>query len=93
MRKKRETTIKLPGLFWDNERWVPAEKYPNFTVYTDKVLAEILKVSPMRVSTWRNEKTIPFKLMGGYAVYDVNAVIQALLKAGYQQDENLKSIK
>ena len=93
MRKKRNPTIVLPGLFWDSEAWVPAEKYPNFKVYSDKILAEILKVSPVRVQTWRTTNLIPHIMQGNFAIYDVNAVLTALLNAGYKQDINKKTTK
>jgi len=93
MRKKRTPTITLPFWFWDNEKWVTAETYKGFTVYSDKILAEILRVSPVRVSTWRYSKIIPSKMMGNFAVYDVNAVLKALQAAGYKVDPNKQSRK
>ena len=94
MRKIAEKRLKLPGLFWDGESWVKAEKYPAFTIFTDRVLSEILQVSPMTVSMWRKEDKIPFKILGSsFAIYDLNLVLHALQEAGYQQDPKLKSEK
>lgn len=93
-RKKRETTIILPGLFWDNQKWVKAETYKNFQVFTDRVLAEVLGVSKMRVQTWRTSGVIPFETKGNsFACYDVNKVLAALTKQGYHIDLNKKSIE
>jgi len=92
-RKKREKSITLPGLFWDGETWAPASAYPNYTIFTSRVLAEALMVSPMTISTWRKENVIPFTLSGSgsFAIYNLNEVIEALLKAGYSQDKNKRS--
>ncbi|MCK9282318.1 MAG: hypothetical protein M0P71_17010 [Melioribacteraceae bacterium] len=84
--KEREKRLTIPLYFWDNEAWVTAEKYPEFTVFTDRCLAEILEVSPMRVSMWRAANKIPHTMGGNFAIYNLSQVIQALLKAGYRQD-------
>ena len=87
--KEREKRLTIPKYFWDNENWVEAEKYPNFQVFTDVCLAEILNVSPMRVSMWRKENKIPFENNGSYyACYNLNSVIKALLLLGYRQAGN-----
>ena len=91
MRKKKKTTIVLPGLFFDNEKWLPAGSYPGFTVFTDVCLAGLLGVSKMRVQTWRMSGIIPAKMQGNFAVYSLNAVLQALIKAGYKVDSNKQS--
>ena len=91
-RKKREKKIILPGLFWDGEQWIEVSKYPNYVCFTDRVLAEVLGVSKMRVQTWRASGTIPFSTNGNsFAVYSINAVIKALKSAGYKQDLIKKS--
>jgi len=92
-RKKRETSITLPGLFWDSEAWVEPSRYPNYTIFTDRILAKTLGVSPMRVQSWRTSGVIPcnFSGSGSYAVYNLNDVLKALKSAGYVQDPNLKS--
>ncbi len=93
-RKKRETKIILPGLFYDSEKWVKAEAYSNFQVFTDRVLAELLGVSKMRVQTWRTSGMIPFETKGNsFAVYDVNAVLKALQKQGYEINYTKKSLQ
>ena len=89
--KERPKRLTIPKYFWDGEAWAEAEKYPNFTVFTDRRLAELLNVSPMRIGMWRTSGTIPFEMAGNFAVYRVNAVLQSLLAAGYRQDETLKS--
>ena len=91
MRKKKETSIILPGLFYDMEKYVPASSYPGYTIFTDRVLAETLSVSPNTVKTWRISNVIPFRMSGNFAVYDLNQVITALLKSGYKQDLTKKS--
>jgi len=90
-KKERKKRVTLPGLYFDNQRFVPASQYPGFTVYTDKGLADLLNVSPMRVGMWRSSNKIPYKMSGNYAVYSVNAVLEALQKQGYEVDPNLKS--
>jgi len=93
-RKKRQKSIKIPGLYYDGERFVPAETYPNYTIFTDRVLAEVLQVSPMTISAWRDKNVIPFRMGGGsYAIFDLNAVLEALQKAGYLIDPNKKSME
>ena len=86
--KEREKRLTIPKYFWDNENWVEASKYPAFQVFTDRCLAEVLEVSPMRVGMWRTKGEIPFEMKGSFAVYDLNAVIQALLLKGYKQSGN-----
>jgi len=90
---EREKRVVLPGLFFDNQKFVPAETYPAFTIFTDTFLAETLMVSVKRVEMWRKANVIPFRMNGKHAVYDLNAVIVALKAAGYSQDKNLKSVK
>lgn len=89
----REKKLTLPGLFWDGERWVKAEQYPRFQIFTNKCLAQTLRVSQMTVSSWLDKNIIPFRTSGSYAIFDMNLVLQALKTAGYSQDENLKSVK
>ena len=84
--KEREKRLTIPLLFWDNSEWVLAEKYPNFQVFTDTCLAELLQVSPMRVSMWRNAGTIPFTMKGSFACFNLNSVIESLLLKGYRQE-------
>jgi hypothetical protein len=90
-RKKR---LILPGLIFDNQSWVPVSQYPNYQVFTDKVLAGVLNVSPMRVGMWRASGVIPYELSdltGKYAAYNVNAVLEALRARVYTIDPTLKS--
>ena len=91
MRKQKDKTVVLPGQIWDGEKYAPISSYPGFIVYSDKILAEVLGVSQSLVGWWRYKEKIPFKMEGSFARYDVNAVIQALLQAGYKQNLNLKS--
>jgi len=93
-RKKMLPKIVLPGLYFDNENWVPASQYPHFQIFTDRVLSETLMVSPMRVSQWRTSGTIPcnFSGSGSYAIYNLNDVLKALKLAGYLIDPNKKSL-
>jgi len=93
MRKKKEKSIVLPGLFFDNQSFVPASKYPSFTIFTDICLAETLQVSANTVKTWRVMKVIPHTMQGNFAVYDVNAVLKSLQEAGYTIDPTKKSTK
>jgi len=83
----------LPFLFWDNEKFVPASKYPNFQIFTDACLAQTLGVSKMRVQTWRTSNVIPSTMQGNFAVYNLNSVLESLKNAGYKQDLNKKSTK
>lgn len=91
--KEREKRLKIPALFFDGESMVPFEKFPYAMAYTDRVLSEVLQVSPMRISMWRKSNTIPYKMEGSFAVYNIKDCISALKAAGYSQDENLKSTK
>jgi len=91
MRKQKSKMIVLPGLIWDNERWVPISHYSHFVCYTDKILGEILGVSQGIVGQWRHNGIIPCEMEGSFAKYNVNDCIAALLKNGYTQDSNLKS--
>ena len=92
-RKKIAPKIVLPGLFFDGEAWVPAETYPNYLIFTDKVLAETLNVSRVTVGEWRASGLIPYTTSGSsaYAIYNLNAVLNALQRHGYRVDPNLKS--
>jgi len=83
--KERQKRLTIPALFWDNTDWVPASKYPGFTVYTDVCLSELLNVSPMRVGMWRAKNVIPFEKRGAFCVFNLNSVIEALVKKGYKQ--------
>jgi len=87
-RKKR---LILPGLYFDNQNWVPASRWPNYIIYTDVCLAQTLMVSPMRVGMWRNSGKIPFEKKGNFHVYRLNEVLEALKKQGYEIDPKLKS--
>lgn len=84
--KERAKRLTIPKYFWDNEKFVEASEYSGWTCYTDAVLAETLGFSPMRISMLRNEGKIPFTMGGSFAIYDLNKVIEALLKQGYKQE-------
>lgn len=92
-RKIAQKRLKIPTLFFNGQAWEPISQYPHFQVFTDKILAEVLQVSPMTISAWRAKNVIPFNftLTGSYAVYNVNEVIAALKAAGYKVDPTLKS--
>lgn len=84
--REREKRVTIPATFFNGETWEPFENYPGFLAYTDKILADLLQVSPMRVGMWRAKNEIPFDMKGAFACYDVNNVITALKAAGYEQE-------
>lgn len=54
---------------------------------TDKEVAELLKVSRRTLQKMRNEKTLPFIILGGKALYR-EYDIQALLERNYRKVED-----
>ena len=85
-RKRHKPRYIIPGLVYDNEKWVPFEKYPDFEVYGEKELGEVLKVSKQTLHTWKRKGLIPYTQAPGYSVYKVLDVIEALKKHGYHQE-------